>query len=141
MDGCLECGAPSRRGLTCRQQWDELLALEFSDVRAAPVHFLTVTCYQLQHPRSFPLSDEARRQLRELLEDVAVRGRSVAAVRDALQRRLDGPARVRPGDEEPGATPQVAWSITIAQLGDPDPDTHVASIRRWAAAVCRESVP
>jgi hypothetical protein len=141
MDGCPECGAPPRRGLTCRQQWDELLALEFSDPRAAPVHLLTVACYQLQHPRTFPLNAAARQQLRELLEDVVIRGRPVAAVRDAMQRRFDGPTRVEVQGDDQHAPPQGVWTMTVRQVGDADPDAHVASVRRWAESVCRECAP
>jgi hypothetical protein len=138
MEVCAECGAPRRRGLTCRQQWDELLALEFSDPRAAPVHLLTVACYQLQHPRTFPLTAEARHRLRELLEDVVLRGRPLGEARDALQQRFDGPARVAAAAEPVAAAP-AAWSMTIVQVGGPDPDIHVATVRRWAASVCEES--
>jgi hypothetical protein len=139
MQDCPECGASPQRGLTCRQQWDELLALEFSDPVAAPVHVLTVASYQLQHPRTFPLNDEARRQLRELLEDVVIHGRPVGAVRDAMQRRFDGPARVRTRADDAVAPRRVAWSMTVSQVGGADPDTHAANVRRWAASVCRES--
>jgi hypothetical protein len=133
-----ECAAPRRRSLTCRQQWDELLALECSDPRAAPVHLLTVACYQLQHPRTFPLTAEARHRLRELLEDVVLRGRSLGEARDALQQRFDGQARVAAMADEPVAAAPAAWSMTVAEIGGPDPDTHVATIRRWATSVCEE---
>jgi hypothetical protein len=136
---CPECGAPPRRGLTCRQQWEELLALEFSDPRAGPVHFLTVGCYQLQHPRAFPLGQEARSALRDLLEEVVLHGLPVAAARDVMQRRFEGPARVSVSDDDVVQPSGTVWSSTVADVRGPDPDTHVSHVRRWAASVCAEA--
>jgi hypothetical protein len=139
MATCPACGAPPRRGLTCRQQWDELLALEFSDPRAGTVHFLTVACYQLQHPRAFPLGQEARSALRDLLEEVVSHGLPVAAARDVLQRRFDGPARVSVSDHDAVPPSGTVWSSTVADVRGPDPSTHVSHVRRWAASVCAEA--
>lgn len=131
---CPGCGAPRQRGLTCREQWEELLALEFSDLRAGRVHFLTVACYQLQHPSSFALSPEATEQLRSALEDVVVHQRPVTAVRDEMQQAFTGSRRVRSaGSAE--TTPSSTWSVTVADLGAPDPLEHEERIHRWARAV------
>ena len=133
MAACDECGARSRDGATCRQQWDALLALEFSDPRAGSVHFLTVTCYQLQHPASFPLTAEARRWLADALREVIVHARPVATVRDVMHQEWDGSRRVREMTTTP--VPTVRWSATVADVGEPDPERHVERVQAWAVAV------
>lgn len=133
MDGCHECGAAERDGRTCRQQWDELLALEFSDARAGSVHFLTVACYQLQHPQAFPLHPEARRWLEDALGGVVLQGRPISTVRDAMQRRYDG-SRSVVGPPSASAVPQ-RWSRTVADVGAPDAERHAERVREWAATV------
>lgn len=137
MATCDECGATKQRGLTCREQWDELIALEFSDVRAGPVHFLTVTCYQLQHPETFPLAATARTRLADALADVVVRDRPVTEVRDEMARASEGSGRVRASDDT-APPPAVAWSCTVADLGPPDVGLHTARIRQWAGSVVED---
>lgn len=139
MATCDECGAAEQRGLSCREQWDELIALEFSDAQAGSVHFLTVACYQLQHPQAFPLRTVARDGLRRALADVVLRDRPVTEVRDELARTHDGATRVRPGDGEDVAvaTPD-RWSCTVADVGQPDAGLHVARVRQWAGCVLED---
>ena len=137
MGACPQCGAPDRDELTCRAQWDELLALEFSDARAGSVHFLTVACYQLQHPESFPLDPDVRQQLRGALHDVLVHDRPMAEIRDAVQRRYDGARRVRAATPAP-ARRQRPWSRTVHDVGPPDADHHVERVRAWARGVHRD---
>ncbi|MEX0868191.1 MAG: DUF5946 family protein [Nitriliruptoraceae bacterium] len=133
MGRCDECGTLERDGQCCRQQWGELLALEFSDVRAGSVHFLTVASYQLQHPASFPLQPEALRDLVAALRDAVIDGRDVTSVRDAMQRRYDGsrPVAATAGD----VVAQRRWTRTVADVSPPDPAGHVERVIRWAAAV------
>lgn len=133
MTTCDECGAQPRDGMACRQQWDELLALEFTDPRAGSVHFLTVACYQLQHPASFRLTAEARRWLEDALRDVVMHGQPAMAVRDTLQRAYDGHRRVR--DTATAPAPRVRWSATVADVGVGDPERHAARVRAWAVSV------
>ena len=136
MATCDECGAGVQRGLSCREQWDELIALEFSDAHAGAVHFLTVSCYQLQHPRAFPLATAARDQLRGALADVVLRDRPVTEVRDEVAHAVEGSRRVR--DDDPAPSPAVVWSCTVADLGPPDAGLHTARVRHWAEAVVQD---
>ncbi|WP_370323810.1 DUF5946 family protein [Euzebya sp.] len=133
MGTCAECGAPDRDGLGCRGQWDELLALEFSDVRAGPVHFHTVVCYQLQHPAAFTLPTAAREGLRRALEDVVVHDVPISEICSRMGGAFDGAARVR-GDDAPPPTLR-RWSMTVADVGPPDPDVHADRVTAWARAV------
>lgn len=134
---CSECGAADDEGVTCREQFDERLALEFSDLRAGAVHLHTVACYQLQHPNAFELDEDARVALGTALADVELRGVPVAEVRRRMGDAFAGATRVRVRQEDAAAptTPPRAWSMTIADLGSLDPDTHAEQVRRWARAV------
>jgi hypothetical protein len=134
MGDCPECGAADRRGSTCREQWHELLALEFSDPRAGAVHFLTVACYELQHPTQFDLHPEARQQLADALRSVVLHGRSVDDVRRRMGEAYDGSRSVLAADD---AAPAVlgSWSHTVADVGPPDPEVHVERVRACARSV------
>lgn len=133
---CSECGAADD-GATCRERFDERLALEFSDLRAGRVHLHTVACYQLQHPSSFQLDEDARVALGAALADVELRGVPVAEVRRRMGDAFAGATRVRvrQGEAAAPSTPPRPWSMTIADLGPLDPDTHAEEVRRWARAV------
>ncbi len=135
MATCDECGASVRDDLACRGQFDELLALEFSDPRAGRVHFLTVACYQLQHPATFPLTPSGTEHLVGALRDVVVLGLPVTEVRDRMSGAFAGDARaVARGSAEP-EQPSRQWSMTVADVGPPDPSTHADRITEWASAV------
>lgn len=104
------------------------------------MHFLTVTCYQLQHPQAHPLSARARARLRDALADVIERGRSVADARDDMQRAFDGAHRVRasPDDAAPRGTART-WTLTVADLHPLDAATHAGSVTSWARAVLADT--
>jgi hypothetical protein len=132
--GCPECGARDRDGTSCRGQWDELLALEFTDPRAGPVHFHTVACYQLQHPAEFRLDTTARVRLLEELRGVVFEGRSVAEVRRQAGATYEGAQTVRTSGP-PVAPERRDWSHTVADVGAPDPMHHAERVTEWARQV------
>ncbi len=53
---CPVCGAVLPEGSTCQSIFDEFLNLEYTDPAYGQVHYLTVTCFMIQHER---YSDEA----------------------------------------------------------------------------------
>ncbi len=130
---CPECGASDQDGLACRQQWEALLGLEFSDARTWPAHFLTVACYRLQHPQTFGLTEAAREQLWRALANVVEQGQSVDEARRAMQRTFDGATRVRAKAVTPVA--RVAWSRTVADVYPPEPMAHVERVWAWARSM------
>ncbi len=133
MATCEECGAPDRDGLGCREQWGELLALEFTDPRAGQVHFHTVTTYELQHPSAFPLTDDTRAWMEQTLADVVEGRATVAEVRTRTRRAYDGPRRVL-ADHAPAPALR-RWTRTVADVGAPDPLHHVDRVLAWSRAV------
>lgn len=67
---CPECGALSYDGLTCRERFHALLAMESQDLELASRHLFTVICYNLQHPSQFTAEvlDGMRSSLKGLLD-------------------------------------------------------------------------
>lgn len=138
MSACPECSAPQGPTGSCREQWDALLALEFSEPSTFHVHFLTVACYQLQHPRTQPLSEDARRQLARALEDVVVHGRAITDVQREMGATFAGATRVRPNEmdgDQASLTSVDRWTTTVADVGPPDPDLHATRVLEWARAI------
>ena len=130
---CPECGAPDQAGLTCREQWEALLGLEFSDARTWPAHFLTVACYQLQHPQTFRLTEAAREQLWRALENVVEQGQPVDEARRDVQHAFDGATRVRAKGQAP--IPRIAWNYTVADVYPLKPMAHVERVWAWALSL------
>jgi|HigsolmetaAR203D_1030402.scaffolds.fasta_scaffold00226_20 hypothetical protein len=50
---CTECGAKEADGLSCRDQFGNLLAWEQYNSELRDLHFWNVSCYMLQHPSNF----------------------------------------------------------------------------------------
>jgi hypothetical protein len=68
---CPECGALLSNDVTCQSIFESFLALEFSDPAYSEAHFLTVSCYMVQHNR---YSDEALAWIEPRLRDYLEKG-------------------------------------------------------------------
>lgn len=133
---CPECGAPAVDGLGCDGQLGLIIGWESGNPELFAVHFLTVACYNLQHPAKF--TDEAIAGLRATLIEVLDEGLPIAEVRRRTSARYDGERRVmRPeGDRRPVSRP---WRMTIADVCAPrTTDGAAERVRAWAAAVRSE---
>jgi hypothetical protein len=132
---CSVCGAVLPSGSTCQSTFDEVLNLEFTDPAYGQVHYLTVTCFMLQHER---YSDEAliwtqatlKAYFDEELTGSQIRQRAARTANRAnrtwkVTRRADAPP-----------LPKVAWSMTIADVvqSTHDPEKYCEQIRCWARA-------
>jgi Family of unknown function (DUF5946) len=136
---CPDCGA---RGLnqSCIQMFGELLALEYEHPAAfGAVHYLTVACFYLQHPRGF--SDVARDTWRSFVGEFLDHQVTPGALLRRIRRQLDNNhVRIRePGQEPPQWWPRV-WPVTVADaIPSPteprSPAGHIERVRRWAAAI------
>jgi Family of unknown function (DUF5946) len=122
--------------MSCWEQLGALLAWEADDPELAAEHFLTVACYNLQHPAQF--TDEALAGLRAAFTDRLDIGVAVAELRRRASRQFDGPRRVLKDASErrPVLRP---WSTTIAGVYLPGhPEGAAERVRAWAGAVRRE---
>jgi hypothetical protein len=130
---CAECGAPLVDGLTCWEQLGAVLAWEAHDPELLGEHFLTVACYNLQHPAQF--TEEALAGLRAALIDHLDSGVAVEELRRRAARVFDGPKRVLKREAERRPVLR-RWPLTIADVYIPDrPQGAAGRVRRWAAAI------
>lgn len=135
---CMKCGAPTRDGLTCHQQYERILALEYQDPGGVgALHHLTVLCYVVQHPNQY--SSEALAWASNMLEAILEFGLSGAEVRrrarevfapEARQWRVTRSLRPTGSLSEP-----IRWRMTVADVAFGDPAGHTQRVLRWAQAV------
>ncbi len=135
-DTCPECGAPRVDGMACWEQLGGILAWESQDPELSAQHFLTVACYNLQHPAQF--TDEAIAGLRASFIDHLDKGKPVAEIRRDAGRAYQGKKRVRKPESERHPVLR-HWNKTIADVYIPDkPEGAAQRVREWAAAVRSE---
>lgn len=124
---CLECGAPTVRGMNCREQLETILAWEYQDPELLSLHFFTVALYNLQHPASF--TEEAvsglitlfKEALDEQLPNGEIRRRAAARVKKPV--KADRPRLLR------------TWPGTIADVTALGPEGAAERVRAWAVSV------
>ncbi len=133
---CAECGGPRQAGWTCWEQLGLLLAWEFDDPELRSEHFLTVACYNLQHPAQF--TEPALAGLRAHFVEYLDNGLSVAEIRRRTAAATAGATRVlRDAAERRPVLKR--WSMTIADVYLPDQAAGSAGrVRAWAASIRRE---
>lgn len=124
VERCPWCGVPS-----CRERFDECLALDFSDVRYGAVHHLTAHAYALQH-RTYTSGFEpiVAAFLLEHLDGPP----SPEAMR-VLTAGVDGATRVR--REEPGPPPPEPRGPNVTDVDTSTPEAYRSTVRAWAEAV------
>ncbi len=133
---CRECGAPPVDGMSCWEQLGALLAWEYQDPELRAEHFLTVACYNLQHPAQF--TDEAVAGLRSALVEHLDNDVSVKELRRRAASAYEGNKRVLRDEAERRPTLR-RWSTTIADVYLPDkPRDAAARVRAWAASIRHE---
>jgi Family of unknown function (DUF5946) len=136
---CAVCGAVLPEGSTCQSIFDDFLNLEFTNPAYGEVHYLTVTCFMVQHER---YSDEAliwtqatlKAYFDEQLTAHQLRQRAAQATNRStytwkVTRRTDAPP-----------LPRVVWSMTIANVARSiqDSEKYCEQVRRWARATLQQ---
>ena len=136
---CPECGAPRLNGLSCWEILGMLLAWEHDDAELRAEHFLTVACYNLQHPAQF--SEGALAGLRAAFIEHLDHGLDIAEIRRRVGKATAGATRVlQPEAERQPVLRQ--WTMTIADVYLPDqPQRAAERVRAWAAVIRRAITP
>ena len=122
--------------MKCWEQLGAIIAWEMDDAELAAQHFLTVACYNLQHPAQF--TDEALAWLRQGLIDYLDCGASTEALRQRASQAYEGSKRVlKPKSERVPVLRK--WRMTIADVYIADqPEGAAERVKAWAAAVRSE---
>jgi hypothetical protein len=124
--------------MDCWEQFSAILAWEWQDAELRAVHFLTVACYNLQHPAKFEentIHELKAAFLRHLDGHV-----SVVRIRQLMSERFDGKARVlRNGMPIQAAARK--WGMTVADVYFAGrADGAARRVKDWAAVISKEIV-
>ncbi len=119
--------------MTCWEQLGAILGWESQDPELSAQHFLTVACYNLQHPAQF--ADEAIEGLRVSFVEHLDKDLPVAEIRRRNAKAYQGKKRVLKPEAERHPVLR-HWSKTIVDVYIPDrPEGAAQRVREWAAAV------
>lgn len=135
---CPDCGARWGAIKSCQAAFDEILALEFSDPGFGAVHFLTVTCFMIQHRR---YSDQALAHMQRALRAYLEQGVSAEQLRQQTSGGLQQHQREWKVLRQPDETElrPIAWSMTIADVAaSKDAAAHRRLVTAWAQATLAE---
>lgn len=127
---CDQCGAALAGGVSCKERFDELLALDHS--RAEPWgsrHGLAFAVFTLQHSRD--ASPGMIQRCVEMLRRVYADGEDVANVVAGMRLRHDEPNAQ--ADASRVDVPAV-FAFTIADMRDFAADTYSANLGAWCRA-------
>lgn len=136
---CAECGAAHQDGGRCQAIFDALLQLEFTDPEYGEVHFLTVTCFMIQHGR---YGDEAISWARSMLGAHLNSGLTNAQLRALAAEGMQSGKRtwkiLRAADAPP--LPRTTWEMTIADVAESyrDAESYRQLVRQWARSTLRQ---
>lgn len=137
---CQECGAPLPDGGSCRDNFHDLLALEWEVPGGAGTvaHFFAVSSYGLQHPVSMRYTVEAIAWLKSAVTEALETGCSIESLR-ASARTQGQDAHVTRRDGDPVADWGVErWTLTVTDALSGGVDGYAGRVRKWAAAVIRD---
>ncbi|MBV9259473.1 MAG: hypothetical protein JO215_15760 [Ktedonobacteraceae bacterium] len=136
---CPECGALLTEGNTCQSIFDEVLSLEYTNPEYGKVHFLTVTCFMIQHGR---YSDEALAWAKSALRAYLDEGVTAQQIRQRTAKETNRATRTWKITRQAGAPPlpKVAWSTTIADVAQSlqDAGKYCEQIEKWAHITLQE---
>jgi hypothetical protein len=133
---CGECGARRVEGLSCWEQFGWVVAWEAQDPELLAEHFLTVACYNIQHPAQF--TDEVITGLQAALKERLDEGVPVEVIRRRNSKLYEGKKRVLKREAERRPVLR-RWPMTIADVYIPEqPEGAAERVRRWAAAIRSE---
>jgi hypothetical protein len=139
-DLCPECGAPTLKDGSCRDNFHALLLLE-AEILGGPgslPHFYAVASYGLQHPDSMNYTADALAGLRTGLADLLDGRATLDEMRRRTRRAVDGPVRViRRAGEAIVPWRRGRWPMTVADVltVEADANTYAEHVLRWARSV------
>jgi hypothetical protein len=126
---CPECGASKVTGYTCWDMLGQVIGWEYGDPELASEHFMTVACYNIQHPAQF--KDEVISDLKQLLAEYLEKKMTVKQIREYVSSRTEGKVKILKEKNE--VTPVLKkWEMTIADIyTDPKPENPAEKVRQW----------
>ena len=131
---CPECGTLWAAGVTCEDDFHQLLFWEAEKPSLGVVHHLMVVCYHLQHPSLY--SADGLENAKTLLIDFVARGLSTETVRKQNRDQVDSGKRqwkvtARPDSHGAYAYP-VKWTMTARDVVASGMDHYIENVQAWA---------
>ncbi len=134
---CPDCGAAHASGVTCQDDFHQMLYWEAEAPARGEVHHLMVLCYHLQHPGLY--SPDGLQHALGLLEDFIVRNVSPAEVRHIHRDKVASDQRTWTITARPGAhgtyDRPIAWTLTAADVIAGGADRYCDNVRLWARSI------
>ncbi len=131
---CPDCGAAHVNGITCQDDFYQMLYWEAEEPARGEVHHLMVLCYHLQHPGLY--SPDGLQHALGLLEDFVVRDVSPAEVRHIDRDKVASNQRtwtITARPDQCGAYDRpIAWTLTAADVIAGGADAYCDTARWWA---------
>ncbi len=136
---CPQCGAYARNGKTCREKYEEILAIEYeSPTVFGAVHHITVMCYNLQHSDSF--SAEAIAWMKSSLHAIIEEGLSPMELRKRARKEFKGNVKVLRHAAQTEISRKMNWSMTVLDIRTHEPEIYIEDIRAWAKSTLKDLI-
>ena len=135
---CPECGAHWKDGITCQENFHQMLAWESNHPQVNySVHHLTVLSYYLQHPRLY--SPQGLAGAEQLLVDFLENGLSPQEVRRRQKNKVASDRRAwKIGGTEGarGSYPHpVHWNMTAADVIAGGEAHYTGNVHAWTQSI------
>jgi hypothetical protein len=134
---CPDCGAAQAGGVTCQDDFYQMLYWEAEEPARGEVHHLMVLCYHLQHPGLY--SPEGLSHALGLLEDFVVHGIAPAEVRRRNRDMVASDQRTWKITARPDAhgayERPIVWTMTAADVIAGGAAAYCDNVRLWARSV------
>jgi len=142
MNHCPECGAKIIDRRDCENSFTQFLDLEFSNPDFGKVHFLTVSCYMIQHGK---FSNEGLIWIEQKLQDFFIKNITPEMIRIQSAKDLGQKLRTWKITRSLVQTKQVdvAWSMTITDIIGKftNAEEYCDQITQWAQATLSDMQP
>ena len=136
---CAECGAVLPENTTCQSIFETFLSLEFTDPAFGAVHFLTVSCFMIQHGR---YSDKALSWIQPVVRGHLENKLTPAQLRQLARKGTSSDTRtckIKRSTNEP-PVPKIIWSMTIADVAKDfkDAQSYCDLVKLWSHLTLQE---
>src|SRR5262245_9954234 len=137
LNRCPECHTSWENGITCEDDFHQMLFWEAEQPSLGVVHHLMVLCYHLQHPSLY--SAEGLNNAKTLLIDFVAHGLTTQTVRQTNRDAVDSGKRkwtvtARPDSHGAYIYP-VKWTMTARDVVADGMDHYVENVQVWAKSV------
>ena len=131
---CPECGSFPGDGMSCREKFEDALALEFGGPSVfSAVHRITVICYNLQHPGDF--SEAALVRMESTLHSIIADGITGAEMRDEARKKYNGSIKINRQASSDKTNERISWSMTIMDVHMENTEVYTKDVMTRAKSI------